>query len=138
MGDPSLQVLDKFNWKIPESSTSWLQLLAAATTPAVACVTALLAVPSCFRLVLLRSALTLLATTSCAVLAAISCEATMSGSNLASPRTTLSAHDLKNERCNELKATEEVYTIEKSQLSTYVRRGITQGIFRLSEVFYAK
>lgn len=58
-------------------SSSVLELsLAVATTTPVACVTLRDAVPSAVRFIEPRGALTRLATTSCAVEAAISCAAT--------------------------------------------------------------
>lgn len=79
---------------LPLSSTSWLQLFAVATTLPVAWVTPRDASDSAAKLLLFLSALTLLATTNCAVDAAIPWDATTNCSNFPFPETTLSAASL--------------------------------------------
>ncbi len=80
--------------KLLWSSIIWEHDLADATRPAVAFETFFLASTKAILFLLSRSALTLDATTSWAVLAAISFEHTIISSNLPSPLTNLSAFSL--------------------------------------------
>ena len=109
---------------IPLSSIASAADFADATTCAAACVTPLDASDKGGKFGLSLAALTLEATTSCVVLAAISCEHTTSSSYFPSPLTTLSAeslfHQINHKRFNFTNIVELIFIKHHSKVGKVV------------------